>query len=55
VYILIFENGAVVKAATIDSNDMVAVDDGILDIIDIGESEPKMYYNGEWCSLESAE
>jgi len=54
-YILIFENGEVKKTATINSNDMIAVDDGILDIIDISGDEPKTYYNGVWHDLESVD
>lgn len=56
-YIFIFEDGTIKKGRMIISDDLLSVEDGILEIIDITEPKKPLYYHGdgEWKDLESAE
>ena len=54
-YIIIDEDGNVLHAVTISSEDLEAADMGILDIIDISDpTHPLRYLDEGWCSLEVA-
>jgi hypothetical protein len=54
-YIFIFDDGSFKKSALIQDGDIEAVENGILEIINISEN-PKYYGgNGEWVDLESTE
>ena len=52
-YLYIFEDGQVKKGTTFCDGDAESCDADILDVIDIGESDPKQYYDGEWHELVS--
>ena len=48
-YIFVFEDGSISQNNAISDGDKVAVDSGILDIVDTETG--KQYYNGEWTDL----
>ena len=51
-YILIFEDGSLKQASSVDEGDLYAADEGLLDIVDITKDMPRQYYGGEWHLLE---
>lgn len=52
-YIFIFEDGSVKAGDIIQDGDLMAAENGILDIIDIRKpDEPKQYFDGEWQDVE---
>lgn len=54
-FIIVFEDGAMMTAEEITSDDMVASDDGIISLIDISEAKrPLQYMNGAWHEMEKA-
>ncbi len=56
-YIYLFEDGSVKKSATYNNEDAESVRDGILDVIDISNSDNPIAADGEggWIELESAD
>lgn len=55
-YIFIFEDGTINKSRVFGDEEKQAVEDGILDVVDISDSSwPEYYYKGKWVSVESAE
>lgn len=54
-YIYIFGDGEINKGDTFDDDDRLSVDAGILDVIDISGDEPKLWDQGEWRDMESAD
>ena len=54
-YIIIFEDNQISRAASLDISLFEACDDGILDIVDISNPEaPTTYYSGQWHELPDA-
>jgi len=51
-YIYIFEDGGIFLSSEFQDEDRKAVDDGILTVIDCGDSEPKEYYLNKWNDLD---
>lgn len=52
-FIVIFEDGQIKRVSTLLPEDYAASDDGLLDIIDIGElQEPKQWYDNSWNEIE---
>jgi hypothetical protein len=54
-YLYFFEDGEIKKGTTFSDDDAQSCDAGILDVIDIGDSDPRQYYDGKWHELESAD
>lgn len=53
-YILILEDGDVRKSETIDDGELMAAEDGYLDIIDLAlHDNPLRYFDGKWQEIES--
>lgn len=53
-YIVIFENGQIMKSSRVNNVDFEYCDDGILDIIDISlKDNPRYYLQGDWHEVES--
>jgi hypothetical protein len=48
-YIYIYEDGEIRKAAQIEEDDKASIDAGILDIVDCNTC--KAYYDGQWRHL----
>ena len=53
-YILIFEDGSMVKSETVGAEDLAASEDGLLDIIDCSSDNPTRYWDGDWISIEDS-
>lgn len=54
-YIFIFEDGTIVKGDIFTDTDKESIGAGFLDVIDIGENNPKYWLDGEWNELETIE
>lgn len=51
-YLFIHEDGAVQKSNTVTESDKQAVEDGILDIIAIGDYQPAQLFQNEWHEID---
>ena len=51
-YILIFEDGSMVKSASISDEDTKAADDGLVDIIDCDDDSPLRYFDNGWTDID---
>ena len=52
-YLYFFTDGEITKIDTIQKDDLPAVDNGDLQIIDISDpGKPREYYEGEWIELD---
>lgn len=47
-YLIIMEDGEIIRSSTYSKEDLRACKEGILDIIDISDPECPTYYNGRW-------
>ena len=52
-YILIFEDGSMVKSKTVSDEDFKAADDGLVDIIDVGDDDPMRYFDSGWTDIDT--
>ena len=51
-YLYFFSDGEITKIDTIQEDDLQAVDDGNLQIVDISDpKKPREYYEGEWIEI----
>jgi hypothetical protein len=53
-YLLILEDGEIVKSATVNEDDKLMVDAGLLDLIDVSGDQPVQYLEGEWHEIDGA-
>lgn len=52
-YLMIMEDGSVVKGEAYTEDELNSCDDGYMELIDISKpKEPKSYYRGKWISIE---
>lgn len=52
-YLFIFEDGEIKFRDIVEDGDLIAADDGLLDIIDIrSHGEPKRFFDGKWDDVE---
>jgi hypothetical protein len=49
------EDGEMLKTPEITEGDLSAADDGLIDLVDLHEENPKRYYAEEWHAIESWE
>lgn len=53
-YLFIFEDGDIKYRDCVEDGDLMAADDGLLDIVDIRlHGEPKRYWDGKWQAVEA--
>lgn len=53
-YLMILEDGSKWKASALSDEDLLAVDDGVLEVIDLSDPDgPKELYEGDWHSIAS--
>lgn len=52
-YLIIFEDGDMKKAATVSDEDKRSADDGYIDIIDLHAENPTRRVNGEWHDIDA--
>lgn len=54
-FLLILEDGEIMKIFSVSDDEKQAADDGMCDIIDISGPEPLCYYKGEWNEIKNSE
>lgn len=53
-YLIIHEDGNLETALTLTDGDFKAVDDGIIDIVDVTGLQPVVYHDGSWYGINRA-
>ena len=54
-FVMIHESGDMVRIAELTESDIVAADDGVVDLLDVSEANnPKRYNEGDWHEIEVA-
>lgn len=51
-YLFIFEDNTIQKSNLITDSDKLAVEEGILDIIAIGDYDPAQWFNNKWHEIK---
>jgi len=51
-FLIIFEDGGLTVAETIDDDTFTSADDGYIDIVDITNDEPLKYHQNKWHKID---
>ena len=52
-YLMLFEDGEIKSAEDVSDDDLRAVDDGVMEVVDISEPfTPQRYIGGAWHEIE---